>query len=77
MVPIFVLLSFENSGAGTFLDRQEGTENQWWTPAAACRFRTAHLRTIWSPVPHHTLSYRSYFRTPHTFVPYSFRHKLF
>jgi len=32
---------------------------QWWTPAPAFWFRTAHLRTIWSPDPHHTLSHRA------------------
>jgi len=35
------------------------TNRQWRTPAPACRFRTAHLRTIWSPVPHRAFSHRN------------------
>jgi len=35
------------------------TEFQWEAPTQACRFRTAHFRTIWIPVPHHTLSHRT------------------
>jgi len=29
------------------------SRDQCWAPAPASRFRIAHLRTIWSPVPHH------------------------
>jgi len=30
---------------------------QWWKPAPANRYRTAHHRTIWTPVPHRASPY--------------------
>jgi len=57
-------------GKKTSEENGEGKENlvvcreQWWAPAPASRFRTAHLRTahlrtVWIPVSHHTHSHRA------------------